>query len=237
MDQAGLCLNCWADMQFITQPICDVTGTPLPFSELLSATDAESAQDGITNGNLLSLEAMHNPPIYDKARVAVKFNDVSRKLIHKLKYQDQQHIAPLMAKMMVNAAQDLLEFEPENSLICPVPLYHWRYVKRRFNQADMLARHIAKQTKISYMPQLIKRQKATKTQVGLSRKARQSNVKGAFVINSKWLEKAKGKRLYIVDDVVTTGATVDEIAKSLKKAGLEPIYILAFAKVIKEKVI
>lgn len=229
-----MCLDCWADMQFITRPICDVTGTPLPYVESSSEISIDGTQ---TNGNLLSLEALHNPPIYNKARIAVKFNDTSRKLIHKLKYQDHQHIAPLMAKMMVNSAQDLLQFEPENSLICPVPLYHWRYVKRRFNQADILARNVAKLSGITYVPQLIKRQKSTKTQVGLTREARQHNVKGAFVVNSKWVESAQGKAIFIVDDVVTTGATVDEIAKSLKKSGLETVYILAFAKVVKEKVI
>lgn len=226
MDQTGFCLTCWADMQFINAPICDVTGTPLPYG---------SGQD------LLSIEALDHPPHYDKARIAVKFNLHSRKLIHKLKYQDQQHIAPIMAKMISHASRDLFADQPQESsicpIICPVPLYHWRYFKRRFNQADLLAKHIAKLNKSTYMPQLIKRIKATKTQVGLTRKQRQTNVKGAFKVNSKLIQKAKNRPIYIVDDVITTGATVDEIAISLKKVGLGPIYILAFAKVSKEKVI
>ncbi|MCJ8324077.1 MAG: ComF family protein [Rhizobiales bacterium] len=230
LDQAGLCLDCWGEMQFIAQPICDVTGTPLPYGVI----------DGtIDNGadRLLSIEALHQPPHYSKARIAVKFSPISRKLIHKLKYQDQQHIAPLMAKMMVNAARDILPIEPQSAVICPVPLYHWRYFKRRFNQADILAKNIAKLTKINYMPKLVKRHRSTKTQVGLTRLERQNNVKGAFKISPKYCQQAQGKVVFIVDDVVTTGATVDELATSLMAAGLGPIYILAFAKVIKDTVL
>lgn len=226
-DQVGLCLSCWGEMQFINKPICDVTGTPLPYG-----VGPFGADD-----NMLSIEALDNPPHYDKARIAVKYNDPSRQLIHKLKYYDQQHIAPLMAKMMVYAAQDLLAEQAGEALICPVPLYHWRYFRRRFNQADLLARQVAKQSGAPYAPLLVKRIKQTKTQVGLTRSERQSNVKGAFKINSKWIERAHGKKIYIVDDVVTTGATVDEISACLKSVGIETVYILAFAKVIHDKVI
>ncbi len=222
MDQVGLCMACWGDMQFINAPFCDVTGAPLPFG---------------SGYDLLSIEALENPPHYDKARIAVKFNPHSQRLIHRLKYQDQQHIAPLMAKMMVRAGTDLLVNEAENAVICPVPLHHWRYVSRRFNQADLLAKNIAKITNAAYMPQLIKRVRPTKTQVGLTRAERQGNVKDAFTIDPKLAAEAKGKAIYIVDDVITTGATVDEISKNLKALGLEPVYILAFAKVIQEKVI
>ncbi|NRA86086.1 MAG: ComF family protein [Rhizobiales bacterium] len=225
LDQVGLCIDCWGNIKFISNPICDVTGTPLPFNALAEGTEAA-----------LSLEALHNPPEYIKARIAVKFDDNSRKLIHKLKYQDQHHIAPQMAKMMVRAATDLLE-DVDNSIICPVPLHHWRYVTRRFNQADLLAKEISKLSGIDYAPKLIKRKLSTKTQVGLTRKERQSNVRNAFTITEKFKETAKNKAIILVDDVITTGATVDEIAKNLTKAGLGPVYIMAFAKVIRTKVI
>lgn len=210
-------------MQFINAPICDVTGTPLPFANSLNDDE-----------KLLSIEALDSPPHYDKARMAVKFNAHSRRLIHKLKYQDQQHIAPLMAKMMCRAAADLLDKE---AIICPVPLYHWRYFRRRFNQADLLAKQVAKMSHAHYEPRLVKRVKSTKTQVGLSRDERQKNVKGAFKVNEKFLKMAEGKNIFLVDDVITTGATVDEIGLCFKKVGLEPIYILAFSKVVQEKVI
>lgn len=226
-DQVGLCMACWADVQFINAPICDVTGSPLPHD---------------SDENILSIEALSYPPHYDKARAALKFDRHSRRLIHKLKYQDQQHLAPLMAKMMLHAASDLLSLGGgdsgyDDNVICCVPLYHWRYFRRRFNQADLLARQVAGRSQSTYMPKLIKRIKATKTQVGLTREERQKNVKGAFEINAKWLELARGKNIYIVDDVITTGATVDEIACCLKAVGLGPVYILAFAKVIHQKVI
>ncbi|PCI84602.1 MAG: amidophosphoribosyltransferase [Hyphomicrobiales bacterium] len=221
-DQVGLCMTCWGDVQFINAPICDVTGTPLPHD---------------SDENILSIEALTDPPHYDKARAALRFNEHSRRLIHKLKYHDQQHLAPLMAKMMLRAAGDLLVAGCGDTVICSVPLYHWRYFRRRFNQADLLARQVASKGGSVYMPKLIKRIKATKTQVGLSREARQKNVKGAFEINAKWLKLARGKNIYIVDDVITTGATVNEIAGCLKAEGLGPVYILAFAKVIHQKVI
>lgn len=226
--QTGLCLPCWGEMQFITSPICDITGTPLPFGE--------QGEAGGSN-KLLSIEALHQPPQYSKARIAAKFNNSSRELIHKLKYQDQQHIAPIMAKLMVRAARDIIPIEPLAAVICPVPLYHWRYVKRRFNQADILAKNIAKLTKLDYLPKLAKRCRSTKTQVGLTHGERQDNVKNAFKISSKFCQQAQGKAVFIVDDVITTGATVNELANSLAAAGLGPIYILAFAKVIKDTVI
>ncbi len=212
-------------MKFITPPICDITGTPFPLNI-----------DNDNQNSALSLEAQHTPPHYDKARIAVKFDNNSRNLIHKLKYQDQHHLASQMAKMMVNAAGNLLD-KPEDNMICPVPLYHWRYFKRRANQADLLANHIAKISNATYVPRLIKRKTATKTQVGLTRKQRIKNVKNAFIVDKKLLKFAKGKNIFIVDDVVTTGATVNEVALCLKASGLGPIYILAFAKVIQNKVI
>lgn len=221
-DQVGLCMTCWADAQFINAPICDVTGVPLPHD---------------SDENILSIEALTDPPHYDKARAALKFDEHSRRLIHKLKYHDQQHLAPLMAKMMLAAARDLLVLGGGDNVICSVPLHHWRYFKRRFNQADLLARNVARRSQAAYMPKLIKRIKATQTQVGLSREARQKNVKGAFEISATWCERARGKNIYIVDDVITTGATVDEIAVCLKAVGLGPVYVLAFAKVVQDKVI
>lgn len=225
MDQVGLCLACWGEMKFINAPLCDVTGTPMPFG---AAQDADA---------LLSLEALENPPVYDKARIVAKFDQNSRRLIHKLKYQDQQHIGPLMAKMMAHAGRDLLNQPSKDNIICPVPLYHWRYMRRRFNQADLLARHVAKISRSTYVPLLVKRVKATKTQVGLSREQRQSNVKDAFKVNRKMAVQAQGKNIFIIDDVVTTGATVDEIAGCLKAQNLGPIFVLSFAKVFKAQVI
>lgn len=215
-------MSCWGDMQFINAPICDVTGAPLPFG---------------AGYDLLSIEALENPLHYDKARIAVKFNQHSQRLIHRLKYQDQQHIAPLMAKMMARAGGDLWADESQQAIICPVPLHHWRYVSRRFNQADLLAKNVARIAGAAYMPKLVKRVRRTKTQVGLTRVERRGNVKDAFMVGAELVKKARGKAIYIVDDVITTGATVDEIAKNLKAQGLGPIYILAFAKVIQDKVI
>ncbi len=192
----------------------------------------------------LSIEAMHSPPHYDKARIAVRFDNTARRLIHMLKYQDQQHIAPQIAKFMLNSARDILPHtssklngDSPDPVICPVPLFHWRYFVRRFNQADLLAINIAKLSGLDYFPKLVKRSKYTKTQVGLNRKDRRKNVKNAFTITPKWQKIAQNRPIIIVDDVITTGATVDEIAKCLKNAGLGPIYILAFAKVIQLKVI
>lgn len=225
MDNMGLCFDCWAKAQLISAPICDITGTPLPYDD----TSFGEA--------LYSLEAIHHPPTYDKARIAVKFNAISQRLIHQLKYQDQGHLAPLLAKMIHNAARDIIPENKDDAVICAVPLYHWRYVSRRFNQADLLAKNISKLSEIAYLPKLVTRKKATKTQVGLKRDERKKNVAHAFKVNEKWVKHAANKTIFIVDDVVTTGATVDEIAKCLKGAGLGPIYTLAFAKVIQLKVI
>jgi len=135
-----------------------------------------------------------------------------------------------MARMCQQVANPLLR---DIDAIIPVPLHRRRLFKRRFNQSAYIAQHLSKLNKIPVDVMSLTRVKATPPQVGLSRSERQKNVRGAFkVLNNK---KIKGKRLVLVDDVFTTGATVEACAKVLLKAGAESVAVLTFARTFKAK--
>ncbi|MGI9464753.1 MAG: ComF family protein, partial [Aestuariivirgaceae bacterium] len=153
---------------------------------------------------------------WDRARGAVGFDDHSRRLVHALKYHDRHEVVRLMAQLMVRCSADVLG---EAHMIVPVPLYWGRMWSRRFNQAALLAQRISRSEGCEYRPDILKRRRPTRSQVGLSAKARQDNVKGAFSVAQNLAGDLFGRNVVLVDDVLTTGATVQACAKALKKAG------------------
>jgi ComF family protein len=124
----------------------------------------------------------------------------------------------------------LEEFIIDIDLICAVPLYKKRLKKRKYNQALLLAKSIAKKYQIKLIPDLLIRIKGGKYQIGLNKTARINNVKNAFKINDKYLSKIKNKNILIIDDVVTTGATIDNCSKILKKSGCKNVFAAVIAK-------
>src|SRR5579872_632397 len=158
----GLCGACWSRLSFIAPPYCERLGTPFPFDP---------------GPGILSMEAIADPPAYNRARAAVRFDDVSRALVHALKYGDRLDLAPMMGRWLAQAGRELLA---EADAVVPVPL-HWRRLwARRFNQSAMLAAAVSRQTGVPVAAGALKRVKPTAQQVGLSRTERAANVQGAF---------------------------------------------------------
>ena len=174
----------------------------------------------------LSAEAVAMAPSWVRARAAVLFDDVSKEIVHKLKYSDRTEAGLFMARMMSRAGRHLLA---EADMIVPVPLHWTRLWKRRFNQAAFLAQHIAKASGKPYAPMLLKRIRATPQQVGLDAEARRKNMRKAFEISGK--AKIKNHRVLLVDDVRTTGATISACVEALKAAGVAQVDVLTFALV------
>jgi ComF family protein len=211
---SSLCISCWQDLQFLESPVCDVMGTPFAYDQ------GEGA---------LSAAALADPPPWDKARAAIVFDQNSKNLIHALKYKDHHEVALMMVRMMARAGRALLA---EADLIVPVPLHHSRLWKRRFNQAALLAKPLALIATKKYAPDVLVRKIATRQQVGLDQPARQKNVKKAFQVPESKLIELKDRKILLVDDVRTTGATLAACAEALKTAGVAQVNVLSFALVL-----
>jgi ComF family protein len=213
-DAGGLCPACWARVSFIAPPWCERLGIPFVYDP---------------GPGVLSMEAIADPPAYGRARATVRYDDVARDLVHRLKYGDRLDLAAAMGRWMARAGHELLD---DADALVPVPL-HWRRLwGRRFNQAAALARAAAVDKAIPVLTSALKRRRATAQQVGLSRSARAVNVQGAFAVTPEGKAAVHGKRLVVVDDVLTSGATVDACARALLRAGARSVDVLVFARVV-----
>jgi ComF family protein len=210
----ALCAECFKALRPITAPLCPVLG--LPF-EVSLGPDARSA------------EAIADPPPFDRARSAVVYNDVARALVGKLKYGDRPEIARFCARLMAQAGHELWGAD---AILVPVPLHRRRQFSRRYNQSTELARALGKLTGTPVDPLLALRKKHTRQQVGLSGDARQRNVAGAFAAHPDVLLRLKGRRVIIVDDVITPGSTVKAVTRALKSGGADRIDVVSFARVV-----
>ena len=214
VDGEGVCAKCWARLSFIAPPYCPRLGIPFVYDP---------------GPDMLSMEAIANPPAYARARAAVRYDDVARTLVHALKYQDRTDLAPAMGRWMARAGSELLN---EADVLIPVPL-HWRRAwRRRYNQSGALARVIERQTGVKLAPEALKRIRPTQQQIGLSRPQRASNVQGAFKVANAGQAVIAGRRVVLIDDVLTSGATVDACARALLRAKAATVDVLVFARVV-----
>jgi ComF family protein len=159
----------------------------------------------------------------------VRFDDVARALVHALKYGDRLDLAPMMGRWMAQAGRALTA---EADAMVPVPLHWRRQWARRFNQSALLAEVVAKTSGIPVAYSALKRAKSTAQQVGLSQAQRATNVQGAFRVPAEGRGAVAGRRRLLVDDVLTSGATVDACAKALLRAGAASVDVLVFARVV-----
>jgi ComF family protein len=210
----GVCAACWAKLSFIAEPCCPRLGIPFAYDP---------------GPGLLSMQAIADPPTYQRARAAVRYDDVARTLVHALKYHDRTDLAPSMGRWMARAGRELLN---EADLLVPVPLHWRRGWSRRFNQAGALAGAISMQSGVPVARDALRRIRPTEHQVGLSRTERASNVQGAFQVPKARRAEIHGRRVILVDDVLTSGATTDACARALLRARATQVDVLVFARVV-----
>ncbi len=210
-----LCLACWQKITFISDPMCDCCGLPFDYD---------------IGGQALCAECIKTQRPYSRARTAFRYDENSSKLITRFKYSDQTQLAKIYGAWLTKAGKELL---PGTDAIIPVPLHYFRFLTRRFNQSALLAQSISKATGIKTLPDAIKRKRYTTPQTGLSKAQRKNNVKGAFAVNKRCLPSIKGKNILLVDDVMTTGSTIEQCTKTLLKAGATRVNVLTLARTIK----
>jgi len=209
----ALCAECWANISFIERPICPILGTPFSYE---------------MGEGIVSAAAIADPPRFDRARAAVLFDDLARSLVHGLKYRDRTDLAKMMARWMLRAGEGHVE---ACHAIVPVPLHRARQRERRYNQSAELARALARLSGRPLLAGALVRHRRTQQQVGLAARQRRENVRGAFAVPDISVADIAGRRIVLVDDVYTTGATVDAATRALKKAGAAEVTVLTFARV------
>ncbi|MCD2179387.1 ComF family protein [Rhizobium sp. C1] len=214
----AVCPSCWQTIRFIERPYCEVMGTP--FTHDLGP-------------GILSAQAIAHPPVFDRLRAVAAHDGICQTLVHRLKYNDRLDLAPLMARWMARAAGDLLS---DADVIVPVPLHRTRLFTRRFNQSAELARHLALQCGKPFNAVDLKRVRRTAHQVGLGERAREDNVRGAFAVSDAGKMVFSGRRVLLVDDVYTTGATVTAASRALRRAGVGDITVLVFSMALPEPI-
>ena len=161
--------------------------------------------------------------------LSVLFGRTARRMVHQLKYHDRTDLALVMGRWMVRAGADCLG--DIDAFIVPVPLHRRRLWARRFNQSALLAKVIAEESGTQFMPDLLRRTRPTRQQVGLSEAERRANVEGAFQLNLSERLSLEGRTVVLIDDVWTTGATLDACCRVLKRANAGEICIITFARV------
>jgi ComF family protein len=211
----ALCAVCWPAFSFIAPPHCAHCGTP--FAEDLG----ESALCGA---------CLARPPRFRRARAALVYDAQSRRLVLPFKHGDRTDLARACGNWMARAGVDLLA---EADLVAPVPLHWRRLLMRRYTQALLLARSVARQAPGKLAPDLLRRRRWTGSQAGLKAKERRNNVRQAFDIHPRWVRALEGKAVLLVDDVLTTGATVEACVRTLERGGARHVDVLTLARVVR----
>lgn len=222
--QGALCAACWAGVTFVAEPLCRHCGLPFAF-------DPDSGQRASAGEDYACGACLAEPPPFARARAVMRYDDASRPLLLGFKHGDRTEAAPPFAEWMARSGAALLG---EAELVAPVPLHWRRLLARRYNQAALLAQPLAGRAGIAAVPDLLLRRRATPSQGRLSRAERQRNVAGAFAVNPRRADLLRGKRLLLIDDVMTTGATVSACARAALRAGAAAVDVLVLARAVRD---
>ncbi len=215
------CYSCQVKLPYSKDVLCDVCLEKLDFLEKICPLCGEI----IDNKECTKCDSNHFH--FDLARSIYHFDPLIQKIIHEFKYNEMTSIAKLIADLSAKYLSKYTPF-PEIDFMVPIPLHRVKKRMRGFNQAELITKYLAVLTNNSHAPKLITRNRFTTTQTLLNRKERKQNVAGAFRINKRY--DIQNKTILIVDDVFTTGATVNTISKLLKQNGASKVYVLTFAR-------
>lgn len=213
----GLCGRCWRDTAFIGGTVCDACGTPLP---------------GADGGDTPHCDGcLRTPRPWARGRSALLYRDTGRKLVLALKHGDRQEIARPAGLWLASAVKELLR---ETTLIAPVPLHWQRMIKRRYNQSALLAKVLAARVDRPMCPDLLQRIKRTRSLDGLGRGEREETLENAIRVHPRRRLRLSGRPILLVDDVMTSGATLAACTRACQDAGSGPVSVVTLARVAKD---
>ena len=204
-----ICANCWQDVQFLEPPWCDICGTP----------DVNGRCD----------DCAISPPRYGKLRSIAFYQTTLQQAIHLFKFRKKKVFAPHLVQLM-NAHIPIDCSIPEYDFVLPIPIHKKRLRERGFNQAMLLANGIAKAENFPVLADVLVRKRHTVAQSSLDKETRQQNIVGAFEVRNP--DVIRGKRLLVIDDVFTTGATIREAVSELWTADPAEIDVLTLARTL-----
>jgi len=213
--QGQLCVDCFRLTGFITEPCCTRCGVPF----------ASAAQGG---PDRLCPSCRDAPPAFDRARAVLRYDSQARRLLLPLKHADRTEIAWMLVPHMARAGAALLR---QADILVPVPLHRRRLFLRRYNQAALLARGLARAARKPCLPDALVRTRATASLGAKSAAARAAEVAGAFAVRASRVARLAGRRVLLIDDVMTSGATANACAVALKQAGASGVDVLVAARV------
>lgn len=217
-DPLGLCADCWSELRFLGAPCCRCCGFPLPHTSIDAPLCAGCSRES---------------PEYDRARAALRYDGRSGGLILRFKRGGRLEGVPLFARWMHAAGEELFA---DTDLIIPVPIHRWRLLRRGFNQSAMLAKRLSALADRPWSPGILLRRRATRSQQGLGAAARQQNV-NSTTFQVRHPERVAGARILLVDDVLTTGATVSACTTVLRRAGATAVDVLTLARVVRDEAV
>ena len=210
-----LCPDCFRRIGFISEPACSRCGVPFSMA-------AEGGRD------LVCPACEAQPPVFDQARGAMRYDDASRRLILAFKHADRTELAGALAPHMARAGAMLLA---RADLLVPVPLHRGRLFQRRYNQAVLLARAVGRIARLPMLPDAMVRRRPTASLGDKSALERAAELGGAFAVRSSRARRVSGTRVLLIDDVMTSGATANECARALYAAGALAVDVLVAARV------
>ncbi|WP_413205054.1 double zinc ribbon domain-containing protein [Rhodospirillum sp. A1_3_36] len=212
-DPGALCPDCFSGITHLTRPYCEQCGHPFPVG-------------GLSGPGTLCADCLGDPPAFSRARAVWIYDEGSKPLILRFKHADRTDAAPAFARWMSRAGAELITDSP---VLVPVPLHPRRLWHRRYNQAALLSQSLARIEGLEHRPLALVRSRATASQGHKGQTGRWSNVRGAFAMTKP--EQVEGRPVILVDDVMTTGATLNECAKVLLRGGAARVDALVLARV------
>ncbi len=215
----ALCGPCWQDTPFVTGLVCDGCGLPLPGED--------------TGDRVLCDACLDDPHPWGRARAPLLYEGAARKMVLALKHGDRLDLVHPLARWMVPLARDVAPQgqAPGGRLVVPVPLHRLRLLRRRFNQAALLGREVARMCDMPFCPDALMRRRRTIPQEGMGRVERFANQNGAFALHPRRRDLVRGKGILLVDDVLTSGATLRGCAQALLAGGAVQVNCVVLARV------
>lgn len=207
------CLDCWNRLDFLVEPCCASCGEPFDHDP------GPGARCGA---------CLREMPVIDGMRAAVAYGDIARKIALKLKYGGRPGLAETVARQMTR-----LLVEGDDAIVTPVPLHRWRIWRRGYNQSALIARALASRHRLKLVLDLVERRRATPILRGMGPAARAKAVRGAFAVRPERRAALKGRKILLIDDVYTTGATANACARALKRAGAAEVRLICWARVVR----